>query len=177
MDKSKVISAIDELERNHEDLRKLVPYRKSNELGKRIISGHVFHEKNQFDHIFKFDKPLDREMLNELNHWGHFLNQNILIRLLALLQAFQVISYGSPVDETRQGGREMGLLKQLRNIFAHDSGKYDPNNIKHIRAATLMNDLLDINFNLQSPGEFNLSIDTVIRPLFEAAKLYVNDET
>lgn len=172
MNKTEVINAIELLEANHENLRKLVPYRKQQDIGKRSLPGRVFNAEISFNYNYIFDRNIDEQSLIELNSWGHYLNQSVLIRLYAILQEFEVIPYGKAINEQLPGGAEMRILKKLRHVLAHESGKYRPDYPENKKVAKLMIDQLKINFDLDKEGEFDLSIDTVVRPLFTTAKTY-----
>jgi len=174
MDKQEILDAIRILESNHENLRKLLRYRKPEEVGQRELKGNIFNSQNNFSYVFRFERTVDNQTIKELNHWGHYLNQNVIIRLFAILQEFDVLKYGKEVDKTIAGGQEMVLLKKLRHVLAHESGQYFPKKNNHRKTAELMIELLGINFDLDNSTEFDLSISTVIRPLFNGARQYLS---
>jgi len=106
---------------------------------------------------------------------AHYLNQNVLIRLFCILQDNDVVPYGEKVNNNVKGANRVKILKKLRHILAHEFGKYHSNNNKHRTAAKLMIEEFKIDFDINNAQEFDLSKDTVIRPLFNGARKYVNN--
>jgi len=124
---------------------------------------------------FSFQPPLTREIIDAINAVGHWINQNFIIRLCAVLESHRVIGKEIEMDKALDGYREVDFVRRLRNKFAHGSGRYDPNDPEHGR---LREDLLNY-FELEasehpeSAGNFPIPIDRVLAPLADGSQQYV----
>ena len=93
------------------------------------------------------------------------------MRLCAILQSHSILSQTVSIDKSIDGWKEVDLLRRLRDVIAHSSGRYNPNKRKHKR---LLEELVShFKLNNGSSKEFPLDIGRVIYPLFEGSKKYV----
>lgn len=100
-------------------------------LGKDMINETSFktaplYQNEGFNFTFDLDSPLTESDIDHHNAIGHWHNQNFIIRLCVFLEANDIIKYREPINKDVSGGEEVKLIRDLRNIFAHTSGIYDP---------------------------------------------------
>jgi hypothetical protein len=128
----------------------------------------------------------DVQRLNQLAHWQ---NQNIVVRLFALLDSVGILKYdraSQPVAgrNQRPNSSVIRLLKKLRQPFAHGTGRYDADDDGHKAAKEELEQLLkrvdasDSRPSSRRPeavakGEYCLAFDWVIRPMIEESRTYV----
>ncbi len=110
--------------------RAVFPYMKEDIVGAMQCSTAPFYRNYGFDVTFSFAEPLTAEQIRKLNGIGHWINQNYVVRLCALLESYKIISQNRPIDPQLGGHEEIDILRRLRNKFAHTSGWYDPSGSK-----------------------------------------------
>ena len=120
-----------------------------------------------------FDQPLTEERIHKNHEIGHWINQNVIVRLCALLESYHILSKTICIDKSLRGWKDLDLLRRLRNHFAHGSGKYDSNDGEQRKLAQELICHFKLGNNLEDLTGFPLPIDEVIHPLFEGCKKYV----
>ena len=138
-----------------------------------------YYRNKGFDVHFDFGKNIAQEDLERVSSIGHWINQNYIIRLCALLEANSIIpSQGKgKIDQSIEGWKEIELLRRLRHQFAHSSGKYNYED----REEKKLYETLVSHFNIvlaQNPTEateFPIPIDVVLEPLTEGCKKYIKN--
>jgi len=65
----------------------------------------------------------------------------------------------------------VSLVRDLRNVFAHSSGRYNARKPDHKKILKKLASVLSWDFG--SPKEFPLGIDDVLEPLVKECKAYV----
>jgi hypothetical protein len=111
-------------------------------LGQTRISTAPYYSSQGFDIDFIFKTPLTEEDRKRINEIGHWLNQNFVIRLCAVLAYFKVFSNSIKIDFNFEGAEHDNIVRRLKNYFAHTSGRYNPNDNKHKKTIQLMHDNL-----------------------------------
>lgn len=127
-----------------------------------------YYEQFGIHIILQFDRkltPADRERINAIGHW---LNQNFIVRLYALLESHKVLEV--PIDRKLAGAEDVDLLRRLRNVFAHSSGRYNAGNKAHRKLLKALATRFGIN--LTSCQDFPLDIAKVLEPLLNSCKAY-----
>jgi len=140
-------------------------------IGSQQLKTAPFYWNKGFPVTFSFSGPLTQKDIQKNNEVGHWINENVVVRLYAILQSYSILSETTSINQSMDGWKEVDLLRRLRNVIAHTSGRYNPNNIDHKK---LLEELVS-HFNLSNGNrkEFPLLIDKVIYPLFEGSKRYV----
>lgn len=126
-----------------------------------------------FDIKFVFTKEISEEEIKRINEVGHWINQNAIIHLCAILESFHVISDTITINFELGGAEQLNITRRLRNCFAHSSGKYKADKSYHCKTLILMKEKLGIS--IEGCTDWPLSIDTVIQPLFEGCIKYVKE--
>ena len=107
------------------------PYTPSDAKGLKEVRTALYYIAQGFDISFSFSQPLSEEAIAKINQIGHWLNQNFIIRLCAILEYFGVISNSEKIDLELEGAYEVNIVRRLRNCFVHSSGRYNPKDRKH----------------------------------------------
>lgn len=168
-----IIKQIDSLYRLFRYSRSFLPYINSNLVGQ--MPSLQFNISNNVKSKINFKEPLDDDFIALNNHAGHFLNQNFLIRLYDLLDHHQIVSSKEKIINTLPGSDEIDILRRLRRLFSHTSGKYDKDDPEK---DTLAKRIIH-HFKLQvvELNDFPISIDTVIAPIVIKTKEYAVAKT
>jgi len=140
-------------------------------IGHTEVKTAPFYEKYGLEIYFSFGEPLTKDRQSKINDIGHWINQNFVIRLYALLESHHVLSKEINIDFKIDGSDDVDLIRRLRNYFAHSSGKYDPSNYRHVETLEKMGEYLDKE--IQGIQDFPLPINTLLEPLFNGCKRYV----
>lgn len=159
--KSEILEQINSINFIFRKSRSAYPYLADKHIGK---TGIVSFDRTEFHFI----QPLSRETQIETNKIGHFLNQNFIVRLFAVLQYYGIFNN---LDEIKY--KRLTILKGLRNKFGHSLGTYNPENSKDRK---LLQQMIAV-FNLPKKNykDFPISVDTVINSVIQEAKQYVKE--
>ena len=139
--------------------------------GQRCIPTAPYYEAEGLEVTYVLNQDLTLDMIDELNDIGHWLNQNLVVRLYAILDHHNVVD---SIEEEYDGWRYVSLTRWLRNYFSHQSGFYNPNDPDHKKTMQEMGDLLHID--IEGREEFPLLIDKVLHPLLEGCKKFVRNK-
>jgi len=169
-----IFREMDTLKANFENCKAHFPHMNKEMIGSQQFNTAPRYWQKGFPFTFFFNKPLTAQNVKKNNEISHWLNENFVVRLCAILESYNIRSKRKHIDSSvRNGSNEMYLLKRLRDVVAHSSGRYNPNDKKHDHKG-LMRDLVSyFNLSNQNGKAFPLPIDTVLDPLFEGCKRYV----
>jgi hypothetical protein len=95
-------------------------------IGEKNWKTAPFYFNKGFPINFSSKQPLTEKYIQTNNEIGHWLNQNFIVRLYAMLESHQIVSEEIKIDQKLKGWKELDLVRRLRRIFAHSSGRYDP---------------------------------------------------
>ena len=153
--------------------RSLFPYTPPNLIGTRKAYTAPYYRQFGFDVTFDFGVGLTSDDIAKINSVGHYINQNFLVRLYALLESFHIVSNVIKLDRSITTWEDMDILRRLRDKFAHTSGKYDPNDKDQKKLCDRITD----HFKLENtdPPDFPLDIDKVLEPMVVACNAYVRE--
>ncbi len=170
-DENQIISEIDTLWNDFVNIKAYFPYIPEEQVGIQSFSSPGYYRQFNINVDFNFSEPLKIKAIKQINHLGNWINQNVLIRLTAILEQSQIICGESSVENNYEGSNEIKILIKLRNKFAHSKGDYNPNNRKNRK---LLKNIID-TFGLDDIEYQNypIPIDRVIKPIFEKCKKYV----
>ncbi len=139
-------------------------------VGAKILLTPPYYRAQGINIVHKFEEPLSVEIKDEMLRIGHWINQNFIIRLCALIESYQVISNAIKIDFALDGAEQLNIVRRLRNRFAHSSGRYNPDNSDDLKTMELMRKHLGIS--IDGCTDWPLAIDTVLERLLEGCKLY-----
>lgn len=125
--------------------------------------------------VLSFASPLSDEDVRRYNELAHWLNQNFVVRLYAVMEANGFVSETVSIRHDLPGADELDILRRLRRLIAHGSGHYDPADGEKTR----LRQRIEATFSLKTSSEpedldkFPLGIRQVLIPLVEGCKRYV----
>jgi hypothetical protein len=114
-----IIEQIDEFRSFHIKVRARFPYLSEDVDGSKSIPIPAFYRNEGIDLVLHFGHEIDRSIRDENNAIGHFVNQNIIIRLFAILNYYEFVSDDISLEKDSPGFAEVEILRRLRNIYAH----------------------------------------------------------
>jgi hypothetical protein len=174
---SEILAQIDSQLSKFLSARAMFPHTKENLIGAKHCQTAPFYRQYGYNITFSFNEPLTAERIEEINEVGHWINQNYVVRLCALLESYGVISKTEPINKELDGHEEVDILRRLRNKFAHTAGWYNPTDpeVKQLRDRTIRHFALNEESHPESRGKFPIPIDRVLLPLTEGCKRYVQE--
>ena len=169
-----ILKTIDIMWEYHIKVRSHFPYARKEHIGTRIIESAPYYTSQGFQIKYDFGKELEENDIDQINKLSNWLNQNVLIRLYALMNYFGYVGKTISIDHTIKGSKELDLLRRLRNHFAHTEGNYNPTDEEQIN---LVDEIVS-HFGLikNKFDHFPISIDQVIEPIFNGCKTYVKNK-
>jgi len=170
VDKASLLDAINHLWNVFNHCKANFPAISDDAKDAQVLRTPDFYLNQGYDNILhKYPMPLTEEKIKDVNHSGHWLNQNALIRLYAVLDSHGAMQ---EIDPDIEESKYIELIRHLRNSFAHGSGKYSKSKKKHRKTMEKIGEVL--NRNIDNETDWPLAIDTVLQPLFEGCKRYVD---
>ena len=166
-----ILGEIDILKTQFTNCRAYFPHMTNASIGCRNINTAPFYLNKGFNITFAFNQPLVEEDVRKNNEIADWINQNVLVRLCAMLESYGILSKGIRINKSIDGWKELDLLRRLRDVFAHTSGKYNPHNKDQRKLVQKL--ICHFKLSNKDPQSFPLDIDKVIYPLFEGCKKYV----
>jgi hypothetical protein len=164
-----IINEIDNIYMYFRYSRAFFPYLNSEVAGN--TNSQLFNINKNLRASINYTKPLTNEYIAFNNRVGHYLNQNSIIRLYALLDYHQIISDKVRIDKSLPGFDEVDILRRLRKLFSHKSAKY---NYQQTEQKKLVDRIIKhFNIDISEPEDFPISIDTVITTLLIKTKEYI----
>ena len=161
------------------NVRSLFPYPHDESIGKQQIRTAPFYSNQGYDVHFQFDKPLTEEHVAKIKAIGHWVNQNFVVRLCAILESYGVIPRDGEgkINQNLEGSIEVDLVRRLRNQFAHSSGRYNSKDQKERKLYSRIVDHFNVTEALDPDiaTDYPISIDIVLLPLAEGCKKYITN--
>lgn len=120
----------------------------------------------------ELEQPMTVEFIDGLNEIAHWINENFVLRLYAVLESHGLFQQG--IRDDVAGHDEMDILRRLRNKIGHGSGKYDPTDTdKRKLYERLVNHFgVDPQTYLEDATKYPLAVSQVLVPLAKACKDY-----
>ena len=171
-----VLALLDNLWMNFKNCRAHFPAISNTMIGETIIPTAPYYVADGFQVSFVLNEPLDEHKINKIHEIGHWINQNFVVRLCALLESRDIIPKDEKkrIDQTIDGWQGVDLVRRLRNYFAHSSGRYDSSKGEHVKTMDVLGEHLGID--MEGRRDFPLSINTVLEPLFNGCKKYTKSK-
>ena len=125
--------------------------------------------------VLSFAAPVSDKDIKGYNELAHWLNENFVVRLYAVMEANGFVSETVSIRHDLPGADELDILRRLRRLIAHGSGYYDPENADKAR----LKQRIESTFSVEARREpedlnkFPLGIRQVLIPLVEGCKRYV----
>jgi hypothetical protein len=166
-----ILSEIEELQSFFESCRAHFPRLTDDHIGLTHIPPVSHYVLQGLEISFSFTPRLTQDDIKRNNEIAHWINQNAAVRLCAIIEHHKIATKKYKLNESIEGYREVSLLCELRNIFAHKSGRYKPTE-KHEKKFVRK---LVAHFRLEidNPEDFPPDISKGIDPIFEGCKSYV----
>lgn len=166
-----IFNEIDEFRSYHIKVRARFPKIGESQIGQTVIQLPEFFQKSGINFELRFNSALTEESRKENNDIGHFINQNFVLRLYAILNYYEFLGESVSLNKDSPGFIEVEIVRRLRNIYAHSLGRYNEQDSGHRK----LRDLLFDRFNVDAKEylEFPLNINRVLTPLIVGCKEYI----
>ena len=166
---------LDKIEKLHFGVRDAFRYVKKSEVGKDSLNMRVKRFSIPFNLTMKFEKPIDIKTVEEVNELSHFMNQNVIIRIYALLDYYQIVNEQNKIKKHLEGWRHVDLLRRLRTQFAHTSGRYNEENPVEKRLYDTLIKTYNLESDLWNKEEYPLLKNKVIKNMIKGIKKYIDN--
>ncbi len=166
-----LLEALNTLWISFNNCRAHFPYIPDDAVGIRSANTAPFYVAQGFNISFIFSEGLTKEEITKINQIGHWINQNFIIRLCALLESYHVLSNKKiKIDPTLDGSEHIEIVRRLRNYFAHSSGRFNSLDKEHKKTMEIIGEKFGVS--IENKTEWPLSINTVLKPLYEGCVTY-----
>jgi len=165
-----LIEALDILWKNFNNCRAHFPCVPEDSVGVKSALTSPFYLRQGFNISFVFSAGISSEQIAKINQIGHWINQNFIIRLCALLESYNIFSETVKIDKSIKGSWHIDIVRRLRHYFAHSSGRYHSNDKRHLETMKSICEKFGYSIALQE--DWPLPIDTVLKQLYEGCVDY-----
>jgi len=124
---------IDVLRTNFTNCKAYFPHMPEKLIGSKHLKTAPFYRNKGFSITLAFSWPLTQEDIRKNNEISRWINENVIVRLCAILESWGILSETICIDQSIDGWKEVDLVRRLRNVMAHTSGRYNPSNTDHKR--------------------------------------------
>ena len=156
-------------------IRAMFPFIMESKIGLTEFSTAPFYQHAGINIRFHFPDGITPEQVHTINSIGHWINQNFVIRLCAILEHNGVIQpHGQGIlDESLPGFEDVNIVRRVRNVLAHTSGRYNSSVLDERRLYQRIVSHYDPESStVDTAQEFPLSIDTVLVPMARGCQQY-----
>ena len=172
MTAAEIVLEIDtQIERLHR-CRSVFPRLGRHLAGQKTFEAPAYYRQLGFDVVVALQQPMTEEFIDTLNNLAHWLNENFILRLYAVLESNSM--YRSKLDQNLPGYDEMDIVRRLRNMIGHGS-EYDPAD----SGKKKLYDRVVAHFNVQSESylqdaeKYPIAVGQVLVPMAHGCKVYV----
>lgn len=144
-------------------------------VGQKQFDSPDYYKQLGFNATFDVAEGISQEFVDGFFEIGHWINENFLLRVWAVLESHKIVGNTVKIDKTLDGWENVELLRRLRNKVGHGSGLYDPEDPDK----KMLWDMIVGHYKLQ-PGYSYLEVDKypigvkqVLVPMAEGCKKYV----
>ena len=152
-------------------LRRFFPAMDESMEGSRVVDAPPLYENLMGPIKLRYAEPLTKEAIQQHGKIAHWVNQAFPIKLYALLESRGVTKDG--IDTCLDGGEDLRILKKLRGILAHSSGRYNPDKKDHRKLLKWIIERYVVEKGVAPGEEFPLAINEAIRGIAGGCIRYV----
>jgi hypothetical protein len=106
--------------------RSVFPRLEQELVGQQEFESPDYYKRLGFKASFEVPEGISQEFVDGFFEVGHWINENFLLRLWAVLESRKSVGNTIKIDKTLDGWENVELLRRLRNKVGHGSGEYDP---------------------------------------------------
>ena len=144
-------------------------------VGHTSFSTAPYYQQAGINVEVRFAEPITLGQVQIINSIGHWINQNFAIRLCALLEYYGVIppQGQGKLNESLPGFQDINIVRRLRNVLAHTSGRYNSTVPEERKLyETMVTHYGVVGADPDTATKFPLSIDAVLVPMARGCQKY-----
>jgi len=141
-------------------------------VGQRTFEAPEYYRQHGHDVVVTLPEPMTAGFISDLNNLAHWLNENFVLRLFAVLESNGL--FRARIRNELDGHDEMDMTRRLRNMIGH-GGLYDPDDADKRKLYDRIVQHFQVNSQsyLDDPMVYPLGVGQVLVPLAEGCKRYV----
>lgn len=94
--------------------------------GQKEFEAPAYYRQLGYNVSVKLSQAMTAEFIDGLFELGHWLNENFVTRLWAVLESNGIVGEQMKINQDLDGWQDVDLMRRLRNKIGHGSGTYDP---------------------------------------------------
>jgi len=116
-DATEVVAQIEVLIEFLHRSRSVFPRLGADMVGRKMFEAPQYYRQHGHDVVVRLPEPMTAEFVNGLNSLAHWLNENFVLRLYAVLDAQRLFREG--IRNGVDGHEEIDITRRLRNMIGH----------------------------------------------------------
>jgi hypothetical protein len=170
IDTTEVLEKLERLESLLLQCRSVFPTVTQELIGNRSFATPSYYLRRGYKARVQLSEPITIEFIERNRQLGKWINENTLIRLYGILSYH---GFFKKINQTLPGGKEMDLLRRMRDALTKTPLNYRPGSKKNIR----LREEIMRHFSLRKEDfpekEIPTPIDTVVEPIFRSCREYI----
>ena len=170
IDTTEVLKKLERLENLLLQCRSVFPTLTQELIGHCSFVTPSYYLRRGYKARVQLSEPITIEFIERNRQLGKWINENTLIRLYGILSYH---GFFKKINQTLSGGKEMDLLRRMRDALTKTPLNYRPGSKKNIR---LREEIMK-HFRLRKEDfpeeEIPTPINTVVEPIFQACRQYI----
>jgi hypothetical protein len=140
--------------------------------GEKWFEAPPYYRQLGYNVEVQLAQPMTVEFIDGLNDIAHWINENFILRLFAVLESHGCFTGSFRTD--LDGYEEMDILRRLRNKIGHGSGRYDPSDgdKRKLYERLVRHFSVDPTSYLEDTSKYPLAVNQVLVPLAKACEKY-----
>jgi len=167
-----IIRELNELEALLLQCRSVFPVLSSDLIGRREFNTAPYYSGRGYAARIELPDPITLEFIEQNRRLGRWINENAIIRLYGIMKYHGFLG---KIDQALPGWRAVDLMRRMRNAFTKTPLSYRPDDHNNIRLREEVIKYFGLAKEMlaSSSEEIPTSIDSVIEPLFEDCRKYI----
>jgi hypothetical protein len=170
IDIADVLEKLDHLQSLLLQCRSIFPTLAQELIGQRAFMTAPYYLSRGYEAQIQLKEPISAEFIERNKQLGQWINENTLIRLYGILNYHGLFR---KIDQDLPGGREMDLLRRMRNAFTKTPLNYRPNDKENMRLRKEVIRCFGLKEQNFPEEQIPTPIDTVVEPIFKACREYI----
>jgi hypothetical protein len=173
VNQKQAVSEIKELEGIYLQCRAVFPALSNSTIGQREFYTAPYYMQRGFNVRITTSEPITQEFIDQNTKLVKWINENAIIRLFGIMNYYGLVT---TIDQNITGGKEVDLMRRMRNAFTKTGLNYRPENPDNIRLKNEVIEHFGLDEEVFNEGEIPTPVDTVVGNIFKSCIKYIEEK-
>jgi hypothetical protein len=156
--------------------RSVFPRLNKDMVGQTEFEAPEYYRQLGYNVSVKVSQPMTPEFIDGLFEMGHWLNENFVTRLWAILESNGIVGEPIKINQQLEAWQDVDLLRRLRNKIGHGSGIYDPADADKKKLFDMIVEYYQIpeEYSYLEVEKYPIGVGKVLVPMAQGCKNYTS---